>query len=824
MSRYGIDYYGIGYYGPTNPVLFDANPFIARPYDYGKILLQWRDPSGAWSRIRLVRNRFGFPVNAWDGDILFDNINGEEDNEFADEGPLLPAQFYYYSIFVFETVQYTWARAADAIGLSVKDYGNSTRLYEYLPEVYKVRSIYAVDSQFENEDLKNFLALFGFQINYIQTLTDLLIQRYNVEKIGGTLVPTMLKQFGLQFETEVGLQQSRILLRDAIQLYKDKGSSQGLREVIKSFSGYAVPKPLTSTPNPTVDGLVTGHNLLLDYNDSSFEESVGHWASLSNATIRQLSAKPITRVSLTTNVATVTIGAHNYVAGNKVFVKDCPLPIFNSPSIALTITTVTSTTISYAVTGPNVASRATTGTVVPAPAPYEELTSPANYPNKRSGILCLTNSSATAGTVSIRCGANDPVIRGVPVTAGQQYTFSIYSTAGSTTRTVTTGINWYNRFGVVIGTTSTGTGTANSATAWAVRHSVTATAPTGATYAAPQISVASVAGSATPEFHYFDGAQFEKSATATEFDEARQIYITPRATRINELKNPHFAFPLTPWVVTGATAVVNPDADEPGLRTYEVIEAGLTGNVATLTTSNFHELRVGRNVIVKNVGAPFDGQFTITAVTASTFSYARVNTDLPLTPVTGDAYHAGDSLQLTATSSVVEIKSAGSSSDYMPVHYPSSEYTFSLYAKVDAGVEQIRLSLSWYDSSNTLIQAESGDIEEITTTWSRPFITRTAPANAYSAVVDVEWSVIGGNILILDSALFERTPFLLDYFDGNTGPSDINDFFWEGGVPNQGRSHLYKNRVAIQTRLDEVLKDFLPLGSTFAIYLAQPKT
>jgi len=823
MSRYGIDYYGIGYYGPTNPVLFDANPFIARPYDYGKILLQWRDPSGAWARIRLVRNRFGFPVNAWDGDILFDNVNGEEDNEYSDVGPLLPAQFYYYSIFVFETVQYTWSRAADAIGLSVKDYGNSTRLYDYLPEVYKVRSIYSIDTSFDNQDLKSFLALFGFQVNYVQTLTDLLIQRYNVEKVGGTLVPTMLKQFGLQFETEVGLQQSRILLRDAVQLYKDKGSSQGLREVIKSFSGYAVPKPVAGTPNPAVDGLVVGHNLMLDYNDSSFEESVGHWASLSNATLTQLGTKSITTVSLTSNVATLTIGTHGYVAGNKIFVKDCPLPVFNSPSVSVTITAVTSTTVSYAVTGPNVASKTTTGTVVPAPVPYAEPLSPANYPNKRMGILCLKNSSATSGTVSIHCGADSPVTKGVPIVAGQQYTFSVYATS-STTRSANVSLGFRNRFGVAIGTVTNGASASSTSVVWGTRLTVTATAPADAYYAIPEISVSSVAGSATPEFHYFDGAQLEKSTTATEFDEARQIYVTPRATRINELKNPHFASPITPWVVTGATTVVNPDADEPGLRTYTVTEAGLTSNVATITTSNFHELRVGRKVIVKDVSTVFNGQYTITAVTPTTFSYAKTNADIPLATVAGTAYHAGDSLQLTATSSVVELKSASSSVNYMPIHYPSSEYTFSLYSKVNIDTEQIRLFVSWYDSSNVLIETDTGDAYGVTTSWTRPYVTFVSPPTAAYAVVGVEWSVIGGNTLTVDSALFERTPFLLEYFDGDTGPSDINDLFWEGGTPSAGRSHLYKNRVAVQTRLDEVLRDFLPLGSTFALYLAQPKT
>lgn len=823
MSRYGIDYYGVGFYGLDNPILFDANPFTAVPFDYGKLNLEWTKPTGAWSRIRLVRNRYGYPVNAWDGDVLYEAINGLDAIAYQDNGPLLPAQFYYYSIFVFELTQYTWARAADTYGLSVKDYGNSSRLFKYLPEVYKVESIFSADTRLNNQDLYNFLALFGFQINYMQTLTDLLIQRYNIEKVGGTLVPTMLKQFGWNYETEVGLQQSRIILRDAIQLYKDKGSSQGLREIVKSFSNYAVTSPVEGTPNPTIDGLQVSHNLMLDYNDSSFEESVGHWASVSNATLRQLKRKNITNVALTTNVATLTVGAHNYSVGNKIYVLDCEFPIFLSPSTPKTITAVTSTTISYALTGTNVSSRKAGGYILPAPEPYEESTSPANYPNRRSGILSVTNSSASAGTVSFDCGSSNSVTKGVPVKPSNPYTFSIYSTAGSTGRQVTLSIKWYNRFGVIL-STSSNTASANTTTDWATRFSVTATAPALAAYAVPQISIASVAGSATPEYHYFDAAQFEQSPNATEFDEARQIYITPRATRINELKNPHFKAPIAPWAITGGTSSVDIDASEPGLRTYTVTNSVLTSNVATITTSRFHELRVGRLVIVKNVGAPYDGTFTITAVTPNTFSYSRVNANIPSAPATGDAYHAGDSLKIIATTSDVTVESAATSADYMPIHYPSSQYTFSLYGKVDLDTEPIRLFISWYTSTNTLIETDTGQIEYLTTEWTRPFLTVEAPSNAAYAKVGLTWSVIGGNTVTLDSSLFERTPFLLEYFDGNDGPAETQDLFWEGGVPGAGRSHLYKNRVPVQTRLDDVLDDFLPLGSTFAVFLAQSKT
>ena len=235
-------------------------------------------------------------------------------------------------------------------------------------------------------------------------------------------------------------------------------------------------------------------------------------------------------------------------------------------------------------------------------------------------------------------------------------------------------------------------------------------------------------------------------------------------------------------------------------------------------------MQVGRDVIVKDVGTPYDGVFTITAVTPGSFSYALVNADIALASVSGTAYHAGDSLQVIATASTVTLESAGSSSDYMPIHYPGSQYTFSLYGKVDLDTEPIRISVSWYNSSNVLIETDTSDVFDLNTDWTRPYMTLFAPENAAYAKVGLSWTIIGGNTLTLDSALFERTPFLLEYFDGNFGPAESQDLFWEGGVASAGRSHLYKNRVPVQTRLDEILREYLPLGSTFAVYLAQPKT
>jgi hypothetical protein len=80
--------------------------------------------------------------------------------------------------------------------------------------------------------------------------------------------------------------------------------------------------------------------------------------------------------------------------------------------------------------------------------------------------------------------------------------------------------------------------------------------------------------------------------------------------------------------------------------------------------------------------------------------------------------------------------------------------------------------------------------------------------------------------VLVKEALFENSGLLLDYFDGTNGriiPG--TDLFWEGSVPNQARSHYYKNCRAIQVRINKgALDDWITSGSSYAIYLAQPNT
>lgn len=92
---------------------------------------------------------------------------------------------------------------------------------------------------------------------------------------------------------------------------------------------------------------------------------------------------------------------------------------------------------------------------------------------------------------------------------------------------------------------------------------------------------------------------------------------------------------ITFWLAVGAVVMGNTLADSQAGPTANVSNKELTANVATLTTSAAHGLAVGRRIVVAGVDATFDGTHTVTAVTATTVSYAKTATDVASQAATG---------------------------------------------------------------------------------------------------------------------------------------------------------------------------------------------
>lgn len=524
MTLYGGNFYGLFKYGREALVEYNASPFTASSLDYGRIDLKWVPPTGTWTKIRLVRNTFGFPMTPDDGDILIDGVNVEGNPfvnySYSDTGQvpnyvgLKNGHTYYYSLFVLglSGSDPKWFNAGTAIGVSVKNYGTADLMYEYLPTMYKLLDIRSSTDSSDydasgntNSDLYNFIKVFAFEHDMFKTYAENAKNRYDILNVDGRLIPIMMQQFGLAYERELGLQQGRRMLQNISNIYLEKGSLSGVKTFVKSFTGY----------NCSIGAV---KNLMLSKDDSSFETSVGVWDGVANATL----------------------------------------------------------------------ARGTATSESPAVSPYQESTSPANFPNLQAGFLKVTPSSSA--DVTIYCGsitdATKSKNQGIPVVAGQHYAFTIYCRAKTTAKAIKTGIKWIKRDGTVSSTTTAEVTTSSgtfSTSAWARTTVVTDTAPADAVWAIPYVTIVSAASG---EIIYFDAAQFEKASAATPFVDARRIDIYLQPNRVNQIVNPSFETVTTNWVIAGGTGSVNATAPT-GVGSSNSLKIAATGTASTVTSSNY---------------------------------------------------------------------------------------------------------------------------------------------------------------------------------------------------------------------------------------------
>ena len=764
MARYGIDYYGLANYGSgtASVVDFDASPVLATPTGYGQITITWVPPSGDWSRLRLVRNTYGFPLSVDDGAVVADEPKNLSLGSYVDTGEipndigLRQGISYHYSIFVLSTQDEIWIKAGNALGISVKDYGSLDFMYNNLPAVYRNTQLATITDNNENPDLRSFLSIFSFAHDLYKTNAELAYKSYDTSIAYAPIIPEMMRQFGLAYEPELGLQQSRIFLRNAIYINKQKGSLQGLKDFIKAFTGY------DEITNP-------GKNLMLDYNDSSFEETIGRWQSIYKATLA---------VALPAEVA-----------------------------------------------------------------PYIEPSAPVLFPNKRAGSLKVTaTDDETLGSyigagIEFACGLSAPKTRGIPIQEGFSYTFSIYTQANTADREITVDIRWFDRNGEEVSRAGEES-IVNNTDGWS-RVSTTSISPVNSYFAIPYIRI----NEATEgEIHYFDCGQFEQSSEgATEFEEARQVNIVLKASRVNELKNPSFDGAIVPWVATNATAAQDLEiSDEDRNSSISVKLTPTTNGEVTLRYDDFIEVLEGFwysfSIYSQTgfLGEPVDDYTARMGIDWYDANQNFLETTDSGTPKRLSEFYEIDKISradgiltiYTVEPNSLTVGASVRCVDFGNIISQGVSYDLSSLNGVQTVIAVGGRFFQILSSGANIPVVETGPvpvIQDLKLDFIRFSYSALSPENAVYAKPHFDWTnALTTQVLHLDSAMFEESTVAKPYFDGYSGFTSTDDLIWEGDEAFLNRSHYYKNRVATQLRLIAQLPNYLIAGTPFRVDLAQP--
>ena len=219
---------------------------------YNSLQIQWVIPGGNWNEIILVRSAFGCPVSPYshDGVVLVDQLTSIAATptltNFYTDTNLQPGRFYYYSLFVYDTDIDEWLLSASAQGLCLMDWEWHTTFVDWTPDWLMEQDQLLSPPQ----PLDRFFQLLGFEMNWIRSEIESLFTLNSAEYISGAMLPWLGGNIGVDYEPALGMNQSRVLISNAVNLYKQKGTFNGVQDAATLYTGY--PCKLTISPNQEI--------------------------------------------------------------------------------------------------------------------------------------------------------------------------------------------------------------------------------------------------------------------------------------------------------------------------------------------------------------------------------------------------------------------------------------------------------------------------------------------------------------------------------------------------------------------------------------------
>jgi hypothetical protein len=578
MAKYLSAIYRGAYYGNPPRLIFNAEPMDANAIDYGVIRVFWNPPSGEFYKIRLIRNNDNFAETEEDGVILWeqssttslsgkvarnrfiDGVDNFFDDDTANDLPITPGQFIYYTIWIFTNTN-IWIPAGFATALMPENRGSQETMLNLLPRVYTTPEQSPTGVVNENSTLAAFLKGLTFTYDQLLTYASLTQPSYGKRKVPPFLLPLAENNVGLYPERGLPYRNQKKLVRESIYLYQEKGTLTGIQNWVEAMTGY----------NPTV---TVSPNLIIDTQDSSFTRNKGRWVS-TYGTLTAVSNKPaptgtnavdttwsgrfvttagvVTARARNNNVATLTTStAHGLIVGDSFTTTSVGTDYNVTTTVA---SVINATKFTYANSGINENETPTTGVITPV------------------------------STISL--GRDNPVLNGTPVQPSTSYKISFYL-ASDSNGNIRSQVFWYDYLGQQIG--SPVEMTAYGTTGVYQRSEITTTSPSNAVYCGLRIIAT------TQNSYNFDLVQIAPAATATLFDEARglDIFLEPR--KVNICGNPSFETNSTGWTTNSSTSrVTDVPPGLPGTRSLQ-----LSGQNSFSLSSNVNKYPTTLNLVEGN--------------------------------------------------------------------------------------------------------------------------------------------------------------------------------------------------------------------------------
>lgn len=286
MSQgFGVDIYGLEFYGYDQPEDYSVAPFIAKQADYGDIILSWASPNTtSWKYLALVRSTYGYPNRPEDGITLTTITPGSMVRTYDDPG-LDAGVIYYYSMFItieaptwnsgttyiinqqvlynglyWSSIQNSntnntpspgssfwaqsdyvpdWYPAGFTATLALGNQGYGALLYNRTPQPYKTTTSDTFsNTEIDNQSLYNYLSVFGFGLDMLKAEYDSYLNLSDADKVSATYLDILGQQLGINTDYLATPQQRRQRVKNAAFNYRIKGQTQSIHNLIAELAGW----------------------------------------------------------------------------------------------------------------------------------------------------------------------------------------------------------------------------------------------------------------------------------------------------------------------------------------------------------------------------------------------------------------------------------------------------------------------------------------------------------------------------------------------------------------------------------------------------------
>lgn len=517
MAKYSFTQYGSPKYGEieNNRVFYNVG-LTAWSYDYQTISLTWgsviSDPADPLpTHWKLVKSFSGTPLTPYDGISVDEDFINSYRLSKIDVETLEQSSEVIYSFWVFNGS--SWINCGSTKAVAVPRTDTISKVSKWIPRVW-LNNISGelgdlVGEPESTNELYTSLTAYSFAYDRLRAETDILEKSSDFTKISTSLLKSRVQDLGFSYEPTLGDTYHRSLYRSGHIINAAKGTSKGIDAYTTALTHW----------NSTVR---VGHNLMLDYNDSSFEESIGRWEQSNIGFIATVS-----------DVGTWALSQQKY-----------------STSLA------------------------DIGTAITAPSPglYDPVFPPrsvgfmrlASTGNSSQRYLSLPNRwQSTASTAN-------KVLYGIPVKPGSKYVFTGWvrtkdaRPAGfNSSHNLNAIILFFNASGTLLQSGAYGppiqyTNTWQEFnTGWVSLDALTQgtdrsgqIAPPNAAYAAVELILGKGTGSVD---FLFDMFQFSEAENSLEYQDARKVIVNVSGEKENLIPNPGFDDSTANWTALNGT-------------------------------------------------------------------------------------------------------------------------------------------------------------------------------------------------------------------------------------------------------------------------------